>query len=143
MRIQLIMPHDAGLWKGCFKTGKELVQTGALLWCPRIGRTTIVVQSTFVTDADGVFIKATGMRPHLAEGAPRVNLSIACDVVVVADVGIAPVTMVATTVVHGVTTVGACGTTMDHNQMDRSHHGFMFTDRQPHQSHQQWPMPRQ
>ena len=143
MWVQLVVSHDACLRECCFKACKEAVQAGALLRCPRIGRAAIVVQSAFVADADGIAVEAAGMRPHLAEGAPRVDLSVACNVVVVADVGKAPVTVVATAVVHGVSTVGAGGTTMDYNQTDRSHAASLFTDRQRRQSHRQWPMPRQ
>ena len=77
----------------------------------------MLVQPTLVADADGMFVITAGMRPLLVERATRVNHAIARNVVVIANVGKAPGTVVTTAVVHGVTTGGACGTTMNYYQV--------------------------
>ena len=77
----------------------------------------MLVQPTLVADADGIFVITAGMCPLLVEGATRVNHAIARNVVVITNVGKAPGTMVTTAVVHGVTTGGACGTTMNYYQV--------------------------
>ena len=77
----------------------------------------MLIQPTLVADADGMFVITAGMRPLLVEGATRVNHAIARNVVVITNVGKAPGTVVATAVVHGVTTGGACGTTMNYYQV--------------------------
>ena len=97
--------------------GQEQLQADALLGRARIARTAGIVQPTLVADADGMFVITAGMCPLLVEGATRVNHAIARNVVVIANVGKAPGTVVATAVVHGVTTGGACGTTMNYYQV--------------------------
>ena len=77
----------------------------------------MLIQPTLVTDADGIFVITAGMRPLLVERATRVNHAIARNVVVITNVGKAPGTVVATAVVHGVTTGSACGTTMNYYQV--------------------------
>ena len=59
-----------------------------------------------------------GMGTLRVEGPAGMHYPVARDVVVVADVGKAPVTVVATAVVHGIATGGAGGTTMYHYQVD-------------------------
>ena len=85
--------------------------------CAGIGRPPADVETTLVTDADGVAVVAGGMCPHLIERATGMNYSVASDVVVITDVGKATGTVVTTAVVHGVTLRGAGGTTMYHNQV--------------------------
>ena len=83
-----------------------------------IARPSADVQSSFVTNADGVFVVSGGVCTYLVKSTPRMNYPVAGDVVVITDVGKATGTMVTTAVVHGVTLRGAGGTTMYHNQVD-------------------------
>ena len=82
-----------------------------------IGRPPADVETTLVTNADGVCIIPGSMCPHLIKGATGMNYSVASDVVVITDVGKATGTVVTTAVVHGVTLRGAGSTTMYHNQV--------------------------
>ena len=76
------------------------------------------VQTSFVTDTDGMSVVTRGMCAHLIELSPTMHHPVLRDVVVIADVGKATGKMVATAVVHGVTLRGAGGTTMYHYQVD-------------------------
>ena len=78
----------------------------------------VFVQSSFVTDADGMTVVSIRMRPLRMERATTMDNAVTGDVVVIADVGKATGTVVTTAVVHGVTLRGAGGTTMDHYQVD-------------------------
>ena len=112
------MSHYPDIGIICFQAEQQAVQGILLLRGTGIGRTSLGIQSAFVADADAVTVETAGMRPLRVERATPVNNAVAGDVEVVADVGIAPGTVVATAVVHGVATGGAGGTAMYHNQVD-------------------------
>ena len=63
-------------------------------------------------------IIAGGVCSHDVKRPTGMNHTVTSDVVVVADVGKAPVTVVATAVVHGIATGATGGTTMYHYQFD-------------------------
>ena len=94
------------------------MQSLLLLGCPRICRPTPKIQSAFVTDTDAVAVVPYGVGTLRVEGTTRMHYPVARDVVVVANVGKAPVSVVATAVVHGIATGDAGGTTMYHYQVD-------------------------
>ena len=97
---------------------QQPVQRVLLLRCAGVGRPSADVQAALVADTYRVSVVALGMCSLGVERTPCMNHPVAGDVVVVADVGKAPVTMVTTAVVHGIAQRGAGGTTMNHNQVD-------------------------
>ena len=97
---------------------EELLQRGHLGRCAGVSRPAADVETALVADADAAAIEARSMGTLGVEGTARMHYPVACDVVVVADVGKAPVTVVATAVVHGVATGDAGGTTMYHDEID-------------------------
>ena len=80
-----------------------------------IARPASGIESTLITNADGVAVVAGSMCAYRIERATGMNYSVAGDVVVITDVGKATGTMVTTAVIHGITLRGAGGTTMYHN----------------------------
>ena len=112
------MPHHTGFGIVLFQSFQKFLQGILLLRCTGICRKSPFIETSLVTDADGIAVIPRGMRPYLIEGTPGMNHPVAGDVVVIADVGKATGTMVTTAVVHGVTLRGAGGTTMNHNQVD-------------------------
>ena len=115
---QIAMPYYPGIGVICLQSFQQFLQSFLLLGCTRIGRGTLGIQSAFVADTDGTAVVPLGMGTLRVEGPARMHYPVARDVVVVADVGKAPVTVVATAVVHGIATGDAGGTTMYHNQVD-------------------------
>ena len=115
---QIAVPHHPCSGVILLQPVEEFLQGLLLLGCPRICRPTANIQSAFVANADAVAVVPHGMSTLRVEGTTRMHYPVACDVVVVADVGKAPVTVVATAVVHGIATGDAGGTTMYHNQVD-------------------------
>ena len=115
---QIAVPHHPCSGVIFLQPVEEFLQGLLLLGCPRIGRNTPGIQSAFVADTDAVSVVPHSMSTLRVEGTSRMHYPVARDVVVVADVGKAPVTVVATAVVHGIATGDAGGTTMYHNQVD-------------------------
>ena len=117
---QIAVPHYPCIGVICLQSFQQFPQGFLLLGCTRIGRGTLGIQSAFVADTDGTAVVPLGMGTLRVEGPARMYYPIASDVVVVADVGKAPVTVVATAVVHGIATGATGGTTMYHYQFDRA-----------------------
>ena len=115
---QIAMPYYPGIGVICLQSFQQFLQSFLLLGCTRIGRGTLGIQSAFVADTDGTAVVPLGVGSLRVEGPAGMHYPVASDVVVVADVGKAPVTVVATAVVHGIATGDAGGTTMYHNQVD-------------------------
>ena len=112
------MPHNECVRVVFFQSFNQSPQGFLLLWRAGVCRKSPFIETTLVTDADGIAVIPRGMRPYLIEDTPGMNHPVAGDVVVIADVGKATGTVVTTAVVHGVTLRGAGGTTMNHNQVD-------------------------
>ena len=101
-----------------FQSFQKLLQSLLLLGSTGITRPPTDIETSFVTDADGVLVMACGMCSHLIKRTPCMNHAVAGDVVVIADVGKATGTVVTTAVFYRVTLRGAGGTTVNHNQVD-------------------------
>ena len=115
---QIAVPHYPGIGVICLQSFQQFLQGFLLLGCPCIGRGTLGIQSAFVADTDGTAVVPLGMGTLRVEGPAGMHYPVASDVVVVADVGKAPVTVVATAVVHGIATGATGGTTMYHYQFN-------------------------
>ena len=115
---QITVPHYPRTGVILFQPVEEFLQSLLLLERPCICRPTANIQSAFVANADAVAVVPHSVGTLRVEGTARMHYPVARDVVVVADVGKAPVTVVATAVVHGIATGDAGGTTMYHNQVD-------------------------
>ena len=115
---QIAVPHYPCSGVILLQPIEEFLQGLLLLGRPCIGRPTADIQSAFVADTDAISVVPHSMSTLRVEGTARMHYPVARDVVVVADVGKAPVTVVATAVVHGIATGDAGGTTMYHNQVD-------------------------
>ena len=115
---QIAVPHYPGIGVICLQSFQQFSHGFLLLGCTCIGRGTLGIQSAFVADTDGTAVVPLGMGTLRVEGPAGMNYPVASDVVVVADVGKASVTVVATAVVHGIATGATGGTTMYHYQFD-------------------------
>ena len=115
---QIAVPHYPCIGVICLQSFQQFLQGFLLLGCPCIGRGTLGIQSAFVADTDGTAVVPLGVGPLRVEGPAGMHYPVARDVVVVANVGKAPVSVVATAVVHGIATGDAGGTTMYHYQVD-------------------------
>ncbi len=65
---------------------QKLSHRSLLGWRAGVGRTTIGIQTTLVTDADAVGVVMTGMSSRLRLRTARINHSVLCDVIVITDV---------------------------------------------------------
>lgn len=89
-----------------------------------VGRVAVLVESSLIADADTMGVIAFGMSPCHSLRAGEVQLSVPCDVVVVADTVEASCPVTGFQCLHREFPVAACGTTMNHNQVNVSHFQF-------------------
>ena len=115
---QVAMAHYPRLRIILLQALQQSVQRVLLLRGAGVGRPSADVEAALVADTYRVSVVALGMCSLGVKRTPCMNHPVAGDVVVVADVGKAPVTMVTTTVVHGIATGTTCGTTVYHHQVD-------------------------
>ena len=115
---QITVAYHPGFRIIFFQTFQQSLERFFLCQGTGIGRPSTDVQTSFVTDTDGIAVVSGGVCAHLIELSPTMNHPVLRDVVVIADVGKATGTMVATAVVHSVSLRGAGGTTMYHYQVD-------------------------
>jgi len=116
------MAKDGGFGV-CGFEAMQLFQQGLfLLRCACVGRSSELVQPTFVANTQGVLIVAYGMSTDKLFVACLIGLAVAGDVVVVTCESEA-FRVTADECCHGKTTVAARGATVNYNQIDMTHNG--------------------
>ena len=79
---------------------------------------TIGGEAAFVADADAVLVEPFCMCSLLIERTTGVHHAVTSDVEMIADIGKAAGQMVATAIFQRIVAVAACGTAMNHYQID-------------------------
>ena len=93
-----------------------------LFRCPRVCRTTVGIQTAFVADTDTVRIESFHVRTDTFNRSGEVHCSILADVVVITCSVKSTPTVLHLQVIRGERTVGTGGGTVDHDQINLSHH---------------------
>lgn len=83
---EISMTQDLGFRIVGAETLQKLSHRSLLRWRAGVGRTTIGIQTTLVTDADAVGVVMTGMSARLRLRTARINHSVLRDVIVITDV---------------------------------------------------------
>ena len=83
---EISMTQDLGFWIVGAETLQKLSHRCLLRWRAGVGRMTIGIQTTLVTDADAVGVVMTGMSARLRLRTARINHSVLRDVIVITDV---------------------------------------------------------
>ena len=83
---EISMTQDLGFRIVGAETLQKLSHRSLLGWRAGVGRTTIGIQTTLVTDADAVGVVMTGMSARLRLRTARINHSVLRDVIMVTDV---------------------------------------------------------
>ena len=118
---QVAMAQNDGRRILFVQTAEQGAQALALLHSARVGGQTEQTESTLVADADGVSVVPQAVSPLLPYGSPLMYLSVARDVVVIADVLVAPGAMVLATLLERVASVRPGGGAMDDDECDGAH----------------------
>jgi hypothetical protein len=90
-------------------------------WCPGVSRFAPLVQSSLIADPDTMFVEVAGMGTWRIFRTGHVQLSVPCDIVMVADAVEAPCPMACLQCFHGEVPVAACRTAVYHYQINLSH----------------------
>ena len=136
---QIVMAHDQGFWETFLQLADQGQQGSLLGRCAGVARLSRSVQPAFVADAYGVAVVA--VRPHLLQRTAPVDLAVAGEVEVVADVAETAVADVVTAAVFKAKALPLRGgRAMEDDQGDRAHRS---TDRSLSRTHPQWPKPPQ
>ena len=138
---QIAMAHDQGFGETFLQLADQSQQRGFLFRGAGVARTARSVQPAFVADADGVAVVILAVRPHLFQRTAPVDLAVAGEVEVVADVAETAVTDVVTAAgLKAKALPLRGGRAMEDDQGDRAHRS---TDRSLSRTHPQWPKPPQ
>ena len=117
---EVAVAEDAGIGMGFLQATEQTQQGAFLVGCTGVGGITVLVQSSFIADAERVLVVAYGVGTHQLFVARLVGLAVACDVVVVARES-EPFRVTADEGCHGKVLVRARGRTVDDNQINVAH----------------------
>lgn len=82
---EISMAKNLGIWIVGTETLQKILQRCLLGWRAGVGRTTIGIQTSLVTDADAAGIVMTGMSSRLRFRTTRIYIAVLRDVIVVTD----------------------------------------------------------
>ena len=82
--FEFTVAHDTGIRVVDHQTAEQGNECGTLGWSAGVGITAFLIQSAFITDADGVAIVMSGMHADLFFVASLVELTITLNVIMVA-----------------------------------------------------------
>lgn len=120
--FEFTVAHDLGIRIIHLEGSEQGDECCTLCGSPRISSTTFLVQASFIADTDGMGVVMTGMHTYLFLSTRLMELTIAFDVVVIADALVMESGIVAGTKhIDREALVTTCGTTMDHNQVYQTH----------------------
>ena len=117
---EVAMAEDAGIGVGLLQATEQAQQGAFLAGCAGVGCVAVLVEASFVTDAERVLIVAYGVGAHQLLVARLVGPTVAGDVVVVTCES-ESFRVTADECCHGKASVTARGRTMNHNQIDVAH----------------------
>ena len=117
---EVAMAEDAGIGVGLLQATEQAQQGALLAGCAGVGGVAVLVEASFVADAERVLVVAYGMGAHQLLVARLVGPTVAGDVVVVARES-EPFRVTADEGSHGKVLVRARGRTVDDNQINVAH----------------------
>lgn len=117
---QVAVTEDPSIGVRGLQAAQQPEQGAFLAGCAGVGGVAMLVEATFVADAERVLVVAYGVGAHQLFVARLVGPAVACDVVVVACESEA-IRVTADEGCHGKVLVRARGRTMNHNQIDVAH----------------------
>ena len=117
---EVAMAEDAGIRVGFLQATEEAQQGALLAGRAGVGGIAVLVEASFVTDAERVLVVAYGVGAHQLLVARLVGPTVAGDVVVIARES-EPFRVTADEGCHGKVLVRARGRTVDDNQIDVAH----------------------
>ena len=115
---ELVVAQDTGAGIVELELTQEVEEGTTLGVGAGVGRMPVFVQTALVADADALVVPAGGMGTYLMHGTTGMNLAVAGDVEVIADVGEAAVQMGTAQGVDGKRTVATGGAAMDDQETD-------------------------
>ena len=118
---EIAMAEDDGRGELTVKTGEQGTQGLALGVGAGIAGSAEGIETTFVADADGMQVVTFAMGADLPEGTSLMNLPVAGDIIMVADVLPTSMEVIGLALLEGVALRAARGTAMEHNQGDGTH----------------------
>ena len=118
---QIAVADDLSLGVGQLQTLQEVVEGGLLRRCTGILVATLRVETTFVTDANGVLVVVAGMGSSHFLRTTEMDFSIAGYIVVVAATGIAFGSMTAVEVFEAEGLITARCAAVQHDQLHFEH----------------------
>ena len=114
------MAEDAGIGMGLLQATEQAQQGAFLAGRAGVGGVAVLIETTFVTDAERVLVIAFGVGTNQLFMSRLVRLAVTGDVVVVARES-EPFRVTADEGCHGKVLVRARGRTVDDNQIDVAH----------------------
>ena len=117
---EVAMAEDAGIGVGLLQATEQAQQGAFLAGGAGVGGVAVLVQATFVADAERVLVVAYGVGAHQLFVARLIGPAVAGDVVVVARES-EPFRVTADKGCHGKVLVRARGRTVDDNQINVAH----------------------
>ena len=98
-------------------------------WSASVGWIALLVETTFVADADGVGVVVAGMHAYLVLRAGLVQLTVAFDVVVITyALAVESGVVAGSEHINGKPLIATCGTAMDYDKIDLSSHCSVFLE---------------
>ena len=113
---EVAVTEDLGIGEVDAEAAEQFFHGDLLSFGAGVGRTTIGIQTTLVTDADGAAVVRSGMRPHLQETTMLRHRSVTADIEVIANGTEATSLVVAHHLLHGITSITPRGRTMEHEE---------------------------
>ena len=138
---QVSMPHNLRFREQLVKPLQDITDSFRLLRRTSIAWFTMLIQSTFIADADRTAVVRSRMRPHFEQEAMLRHCPILTDIKVVANVIEATALVVTAKLFHTIVLIASGSRTMQHQEsygVGRHHHFAVFHFREecafiPHQ----------
>ena len=117
---EVAVAEDAGFGMGFLQTAEQAQQGAFLAGCAGVGGVAVLVEASFVADAERMLVVAQGVGTDQLFVSRLVGLAVAGDVVVVARESEA-IRVTADECCHGKASVTARGRAVNHNQINVAH----------------------
>ena len=126
---QIPMPHNLRFWKKLMKASQYINDSFSLFRCASIAWFTMLIQSTFIADADRTAVVRSRMSTHFEQEAMLRHCPILTDIKVVANVIEATALVVTAKLFHTIVLIASGSRTMQHQEsygVGRYHHFAVF-----------------
>ena len=123
---QITVADDLGLGVGQLQTLQEVVEGGLLRWRTGILVASLRVETTFVTDANGVLVVVAGVGSSHFLRTPEMDFSISGYIVVVAAAIKAARSVTAFEVFERKFLITACCAAVQHHELHFKHRNYLL-----------------